>query len=144
MPNYPGDVPPEVFLKILSFINDPLDLQHLLLVSKEVAKAAHEFVWKNLRQLSLTIGQSWRRDGPWLVRLELNNRLIQHKANISLLEVLVNVRVLKISFWNGNGAGDTTEVVQLLEALIASGVDRGWKIQRLLINLQVGRHERIG
>ena len=137
---YPGDVPAEVFAKMLSFINDPRDFQNLQLVSREVRKAANEFVWKNLNHLKLAITYQPKRrgvSGVWRVRMVLNDRLVLHASNMALLARLSSVRVLSFSFQNGWFVDDTNEVEQFLEAFIDTGKERGWKIQRLLHNIEV-------
>lgn len=50
----PGDLPNELFAKILKSITDPKDIDNLMGVNKKVAKLTDDFAWKNFSKIDIS------------------------------------------------------------------------------------------
>lgn len=51
IPSIPGNLPNELFAKILKSITDPKDIDNLMAVNKKVAKLTDEFAWKKFSKI---------------------------------------------------------------------------------------------
>ena len=137
---FPGDVPIEVFSKILLFIDGINDLQHLLLVSKDVSKAADTFIWPNFKELAVYLGVNRRRE--WFVRLKLNGCATRRETNIALLWKLVRLCKLTITFYGvvDNGLQQQRDTnTYSAEYFFHTFANAGhtWCVRRLMVNICV-------